>query len=92
MLNKIRKIVLGEIGYWNRTNNSIVAELFNKIERYEPTMQIIFKHLLISTDMFLSYYFGINETKTKKSLKSKNMEQFKKLYSLIFLIMHTIFR
>lgn len=83
MLNKIKKIVLGEIGFWNKTNNSIVAELYNKIGLLDNLMQIIFKHLLISTDIFISEFFGINESKTKKSLRHKNIEQFKKLYSLI---------
>ena len=80
---KIFKIISGEIKKWNTTNNIVVKELYDKLTSLDGAMKIIFKHLLVSTDVFLSELFGINSSKTKIPLQNKEIEQFYKLYSLI---------
>lgn len=83
MLDKLKNTVSGKTAKWNKTNNIVVKEMFENLNKIDNTIQIIFKHLLVSTDLFASELFGMNNGETVFNLSNTTLIQFKKFYSLI---------
>jgi len=83
MLDKFKNILSGTTAKWNQTNNLVIKEMFEKLNDFNFTIHIIFKHLLVSTDLFASELFGIANTNPIFNLSNKELIHFKKFYSLI---------
>lgn len=83
MIDKLKNIFSGKTSKWNQTNNIVIKEMFENLNKLDATIQIIFKHLLISTDLFASELFGITNDNSVFNISNKELIQFKKFYSLI---------
>ncbi len=80
----------GKIYHWNETNNIIVNEIWQKIEKLEvPTHKMIFEQLFVSSSSVIEdlMEIGPNNSNTKKiiniDIKKINIEQFRQLHSIL---------
>ncbi|MFZ1519205.1 MAG: hypothetical protein WAU11_10545 [Ignavibacteriaceae bacterium] len=83
MINKLKNIFNGRTAKWNQTNNNVVKEMLENLRNFDGIIEVIFNHLLISTDLFASELFGINGAHAVFDFSKTDITKFKKLYTIV---------
>ncbi len=83
MINKLKDIFSGRTAKWNQTNNIVVKEMFENLKNLDGMIEVIFRQLLISTDLFASELFGIGGSHTVFDLSKTDIKKFKKFYTIV---------
>jgi len=83
LINKLKNIFNGRIAKWNQTNNLVVKEMFENLSKLDGSVEIIFKHFLVSADLFASELFGISGNDYIFNLSKADIFKFKKFYAVV---------
>lgn len=86
MFKYFRDVISGGIGYWNETNNTVVSELWNKLEDLDSPNDTIFKHFMVSAGIVIEDLMGMRKNENtiiKIDCKKVDTEKFRLLYTVI---------
>ncbi len=84
----LRDVVSGRIKYLNETNNPVVNELWNRLEKLENPNALRLKHFLVAAGFFVDSLMGLHQTNVPKEIlnvnpKDINIQQFRQLYCIL---------
>ena len=86
LLELFLDVVSGRITHWIKTNNTVVARMRNGLNDLESPNEIVFKHLLLSADVFIEYLVNMGETRQrwiKIDCRTIDIEKLHRLYTLV---------
>ncbi len=63
LLRHLRNAVSGRARYWDRTDNSVVSKLWNKLEDLENPNKTIFQHFIVSAGIVIKELIGMGKMK-----------------------------
>lgn len=83
----LRDVVSGRIKHWNKTNNVVISELWNKLENLESLNGLILKHFLVAANLVIESLMRLQQPKIKEIIdinpKKVNIQQFRQLYCIL---------
>lgn len=95
MFKYFRDVISGRIGHWNRTNNPVGNELWNKIGDLDSPNDTIFKNFMVSAGIVIENLMGMSkneQTIIKIDCKKVDKEKFLQLYTVILSYFSFLFK